>query len=169
MVAFLLDRGLEGIQGLEADTEAEGGGTSLHMAAQGGHFSVVKTLLNHGASLHARTDAMQTPLHKAAYEGHGPCVRLLLGGGADINAQDKEGHGVLHHAAAGGRHAIVDLLCANPELDVFQEDGKGEDAAIMAAKNGFKDLASRISRTMYVQMRRQRIIQAMSAAPSDRQ
>ena len=52
---------------------------------------------------------------------------------------------MLHCAAAGGRHRIVDrLLDRALGVDVAAALPNGEDAAIMAGANGFKDLASKI-------------------------
>jgi hypothetical protein len=58
-------------------------------------------------------------------------------------------------AASGGSHHIVEKLCSNPALNVSIAAtlDNGEDAAILAGKNGFKDLASKITRRVYVEAR----------------
>jgi len=95
---------------------------------------------------------LQTPLHKASFEGHEAVVNLLLDRGSSAAVLDHEGLTPLHHAAAGGRHAVVDRLCQDPLLDVTQESKDGEDAAILASKNGFKELASKLTRHGYIKM-----------------
>ena len=48
--------------------------------------------------------------------------------------------------AAGGRHGIVQCLLDEARgLDVCARAPNGEDAAIMATKSGFSDLASKVS------------------------
>ncbi|XP_075048135.1 GA-binding protein subunit beta-2 isoform X2 [Mixophyes fleayi] len=67
-------------------------GTSpLHLAAQYGHFSTVKVLLQAGISRDARTKVDRTPLHMAAAEGHAHIADLLIKNGADVNANSKFG------------------------------------------------------------------------------
>lgn len=69
-----------------------------------------------------------------------------------------KGYTVLHCAAAGGRHRIVDrLLDRALGVDAAAALPNGEDAAIMAGANGFKDLASKITRRVYVDLRRGRL------------
>lgn len=63
--------------------------TPLHVAAEKGHADIVKTLLRHGADVHARDHGDNaTPLHWAAGENHLETAELLLDHGADPNAVD---------------------------------------------------------------------------------
>ena len=47
------------------------------------------------------------------------------------------------------------LLDESDRLDVCARAPNGEDAAIMATKSGFTDLASKLSRLAYLELRRQ--------------
>ncbi|OCT56159.1 hypothetical protein XELAEV_18001265mg [Xenopus laevis] len=115
-------------------------GTSpLHLAAQYGHFSTVKVLLQAGISRDARTKVDRTPLHMAAADGHAPIVDLLIkvsddykcGGfsrlrvsvhinngyhlwplqnGANVNARDMLEMTALHWATEHSHHDVVHLL-----------------------------------------------------------
>jgi hypothetical protein len=84
----------------------------------------------------------------------------LLDLGVSANVVDHKGYSVLHCAAAGGRHRLVERLCSDKSLrvDIYLTISSGEDAAIMAANNGFKELSSRITRKMYIGLRRRALI-----------
>jgi hypothetical protein len=65
---------------LARDVNITAGTTPLHLAAQNGHATVVKTLLEvRGIATEAVDEFNQTPLLLAASAGHEAVVRLLLG------------------------------------------------------------------------------------------
>jgi ankyrin repeat protein len=131
------------------------GVTALHLAASGGHVSVLRALAAAGGDPHARTPAGQSGLHKACFEGHVSAVEVLLELGVCAARVDAKGYTPLHCAASGGRHRIVDRLCRDASLhvDVRARLPSGEDAAILAANNGFQDLASKLTRLTYIALR----------------
>jgi len=88
---------------------------------------------------------------------------FLLDLGVSANVVDLKGYSVLHCAAAGGRHRIVERLCSDKSLrvDIYLTISSGEDAAIMAANNGFKELSSRITRKMYIGLRRSTLLRLL--------
>ena len=69
-------------------------------AAAERHPDVVKTLIEHGADLQARTRRGFSALHFAAREGDLESAQLLLAAGTDINIRSQPGSG--REAAAGG-------------------------------------------------------------------
>jgi len=102
-------------KGVDVNAKREGGSTSLHGAAEGGHGEIVKLLISAGADLHARTVPMLggggwTPLHSAARQGHREIVELLIANGSDVNSRDSSGKSSLHDAALEGHKEIVELL-----------------------------------------------------------
>lgn len=70
--------------------------TALHIAAQAGYEETVKTLIQIGAMVNARTDTRQTPLHLAAISGQISVVKFLIMSKAKVNANDNESMTPLH-------------------------------------------------------------------------
>lgn len=101
-------------------------GTSpLHLAAQYGHLSTVKVLLQAGISRDARTKVDRTPLHIAAAEGHANIVDVLIRNGASINARDMLEMTSLHWAMEHNRQDVADLLIKNgADLYAYSKFGK---------------------------------------------
>ncbi|XP_077319571.1 GA-binding protein subunit beta-2 [Lithobates pipiens] len=101
-------------------------GTSpLHLAAQYGHLSTVKVLLQAGISRDARTKVDRTPLHIAAAEGHANIVDVLIRNGASINAKDMLEMTSLHWAMEHNRQDVADLLIKNgADLYAYSKFGK---------------------------------------------
>ncbi|DBA13679.1 TPA: hypothetical protein GDO54_018466 [Pyxicephalus adspersus] len=101
-------------------------GTSpLHLAAQYGHTSTVKVLLQAGISRDARTKVDRTPLHIAAAEGHANIVDVLIRNGASINARDMLEMTALHWAMEHNRQDVADLLIKNgADLHAYSKFGK---------------------------------------------
>ncbi|CAH2327156.1 GA-binding subunit beta-2 [Pelobates cultripes] len=101
-------------------------GTSpLHMAAQCGHYSTVKVLLQAGISRDARTKVDRTPLHMAASDGHLHIVDLLVKNGANVNAKDMLEMTALHWATEHSHKDVVELLLKNgADVNAFSKFGK---------------------------------------------
>ncbi len=72
--------------------------TPLHIAAVYGQLKVVELLLEKGATVDARNDAMHTPLHFAAMNKHREVAELLLAKGADPSAKMYGENAPLHLA-----------------------------------------------------------------------
>ena len=83
------------------------GATSLHAAAQGGHFNVVRYLLDNNAFISTFNCAHQTPIQLAAENGHAEVVKILYEAGAVADQT------ALHHAAANNRLEVVKFLLEN--------------------------------------------------------
>jgi uncharacterized protein len=90
--------------------------TPLHIAAQGGHHLVVRTLLQTGAGkagVNSATTTGAAPLHFAAASGSTETVTSLLDNGADVNVREPQwGQTPLMFAAASGRSDVVRVLLA---------------------------------------------------------
>ena len=88
------------------------GETALHAACRGGHWEIVKVLLDAGAHLDPMDANGDTPLLMAALRGHHKVVQVLLDNGANINAVSlRTGYTPVHAAACYGHTAVVQELC----------------------------------------------------------
>lgn len=94
--------------------------TAMHMAAEKGHYSCLKALLNANAECSLPTKFSKTgcytavphpggttPLHLAATYNHVDCVRELIQYGADYNAVDERGRTSLYISAQFGHKECV--------------------------------------------------------------
>lgn len=74
--------------------------TSLMLAAQGGHYAVVRLLLKEGAAINARDARQWTALIVAAESGREAVVRLLVEKGADLKQRCHNGQTAKEHASS---------------------------------------------------------------------
>ncbi|KAE8376114.1 ankyrin repeat-containing domain protein [Aspergillus bertholletiae] len=85
--------GYEGVLLLERGSDQKFKGTEydqeqLLVAAQVGDTSFVNLLLERGADIECKDDALDTPLRVAALKGHDNVAKLLLENGADLEYKD---------------------------------------------------------------------------------
>lgn len=84
--------------------------TPIHSAAAGGHYRIVKMLLELGADPNVREQGGFTPLHAAAQNGDVDTVRILLLGGADLTLKSQDGQIALDLAMEAGHEKASALL-----------------------------------------------------------
>ncbi|KAI1098787.1 ankyrin [Jackrogersella minutella] len=117
------------------------GRTPLHNAAMFGFCDVVKVLLQHGATVDARTWSDSTPLIFAAEKGHVDVIAALLNADANIdsytstNAQHHIFYSPLHKAASLENCDALHLLVAKG-ASVTRRAVSNTSALHIAAKNG---------------------------------
>lgn len=119
-------------------------GPALNAAAQEGHLSMVRLLLDNGANPKAEPGTW-TPLHAVARWGdHGAVAETLLAKGADANAiyigGTSDSETVLHIAAEWGRLEVVKVLLA-AGADVSMRTKSGKTALYLSAAHGHRDVA----------------------------
>ena len=108
----------------------------LHLAAEKGHLSCLKWLLEMGAKINARVRSSTnsaTPLHLAAENGHLECLKCLVELGADVNATNINGETALHLAAYNGHVGCLKTLIES-EADLKFPNKCGETALHIATK-----------------------------------
>jgi ankyrin repeat protein len=121
-VVELLDRQPELV-----DAVAPDGFTPLGLAAFFRHASIVRTLLERGATadLPSQNQLHVTPLQSAAAARSMEIVELLLARGADPNSREGNGFTALHAAADNGQIEMVRLLLDHgADANARAENGK---------------------------------------------
>jgi hypothetical protein len=98
--------------GCPVDEALDNGCTPLLMAAQNGHGTVVRALINAGADVNIMTNESDgtTPLFAAAFMGSETIVRVLIQAGADVNMARDNGTTPLYIAAQNGHEVVVRAL-----------------------------------------------------------
>jgi ankyrin repeat protein/acetoin utilization deacetylase AcuC-like enzyme len=128
---------------------SEEGASPLHLALLNAHPSVVKVLLQAGASLVDEFEGSK-PIHLSlemcgtdAYRDR--CfesLKLLINCHTDVNTQDRQGRTAAHIAAFKGSAAALSLLTTQ-DLDILLED-EGGKLATHRAVEGHQDESLRV-------------------------
>ena len=105
----------EAVERLLSGADGESRHRALALAAQHGHASAVRLLLQAGEDPNrynpAGCHAHSTPLHQAALAGHAAVVRMLVEGGARLDLKDTVHHGTPSDwASFAGQSEIADYL-----------------------------------------------------------
>ncbi|KAI9148347.1 Non-reducing end alpha-L-arabinofuranosidase BoGH43A [Paramyrothecium foliicola] len=124
------------VKRMQIDSEDAVSKTLLLSAAQKGHDTVVKLLLeNSNVDVNVRTVYGDTSLGLAAKEGHNTVIRLLLSRrNIDVNAVDGFNRTPLLWAAANGHYIAMELLVGTGRVDVNLKDTLGRTALSWAAE-----------------------------------
>lgn len=128
-------------RGADTDARREDDWSILHEAAKLGNHSVVRELLEAGASMVFTSDGVH-PLHVASEHGHSEVVKVFLGVGVDVDVQDtvspgdaRYGETSLHLAISHGRvEAAKTLLLAGALPD--SKNGYHETPLHLATARG---------------------------------
>ncbi|MEI8124437.1 MAG: ankyrin repeat domain-containing protein [Parachlamydiaceae bacterium] len=101
-------------QGADVSRADLKGDCPIHAATRKQSLTVVKTLVDHGASVDQKqglfSDVRQAPMHIAAINGSIDIIEFLLSKEADPNIQDSNGDTPLHYAVINNQQAVVSLL-----------------------------------------------------------
>jgi ankyrin repeat protein len=124
----------------------EVGRSLLVMAAQLGHESACRMLLDAGLPVDEPDLDNKTALHLAAFNGHPTIVECLLARGADISKAAVDGKSVLHWSITGRKcPATCQMLVAaglSPSLSASTGDGRyltpAQYAIVMDAHEVFR-------------------------------
>ncbi len=119
------------------------GKTALYIAAQGGNSTIIKMLLDAGASPNSSCITAQgktgTPLFMAIYRKHTEIVDMFISAEAFIHVSDSSGVTPLMVASYSGSLEIVEkLLACDAPVNAQNEDGW--TALMFAAQEGYKEI-----------------------------
>lgn len=92
------------------------GFTPLIIAAYNNQPGMVRTLIAHGADLHAGDASGNTAMMGASFKGYLDIVEQLVAAGADVNQRNGQGATALTFAATFGQLTIAELLIRNGAL-----------------------------------------------------
>ena len=134
------------------DRQRDTGHTAVHLAALGGHLSVLKILVKNKAQVNTRGGQLNgTALHVAAAEGHQPVVEWLLDNGADPRAKTNEGATALEVACEMGYEGIVRAFLERDIGEIgVDPDGnpnEGMKALEVACKTGHEGIVRTLLET----------------------
>lgn len=123
--------------GANIKSKTSAGLNSLHLAASGGHVSVVQFLLDRGVPIDDVDDAQKTALIWAIEKQHLDVVKLLLASGAEINYSSKRAWLPLHLAAKNDMTELVEILIG-AGADINQEDSCQQETPLHYAAQAGK-------------------------------
>ncbi|TYZ59548.1 hypothetical protein PybrP1_013049, partial [[Pythium] brassicae (nom. inval.)] len=112
--------------GADANAHVKRSRAPLRVSADAGFTKIVTLLLENGADIEARSDAVPrlTALHFAALKGHRDTVAALLGRGASVDASTTHLWTPLHYAARHGHEGVVvELLSRGASVHARSADG----------------------------------------------
>ena len=121
------------------DTTRTAGRSLLSRAAEIGHESIAKHLLDHNASKDLKDKKGRTPLSYAASNGHAAVVRTLLDHNSSTETEDQYGKTPLWYAAERGDDSIVKMLLEN-KTAINSQNVNGRTLLGLAAENGHETI-----------------------------
>lgn len=130
--ATLTDQGSMARVG-EMDIE---GRTPLILAAQEGHWSTVKLLLDRRSPIDHRAYDGHSALSAAFLESHTDVAELLMKRGADTDVRDSEGRPLLYLLVLDGRLDMAVLLIGKGGVPLESRDSEGRTALQVASWQG---------------------------------
>jgi ankyrin repeat protein len=130
--------------------DKDGSSTPLYYAAYGGHFSIVKQLINKNANVNSQNIKKQTPLYIAAENGQLNIAKYLIKKQADVKLEASEQYTPIYIAALKGHTDIVELLIVHGALNEDAADVPVEKTPLYAAiDKGHRDIVELLIKHKY--------------------
>jgi hypothetical protein len=105
----------------------------IHIAAQNGHFDLLKLLLERGADANAKNGKDNTPLHMAIGYDYYECGQLLLKHGADVT--------ICNTSGVSGDRGLEGDKCFGMAAFVSAEKSKSPEDMLAALKMCLRDIS----------------------------
>jgi ankyrin repeat protein len=118
--------------------------TSLHLASQNGHLSIVEVLLEYGANINARNKEGNTALEISCRKGYFEISKVLINNYTSISIQDDvdqraQNDHPLHVACHEGAHEVVKLLLLKgATIDII--NSQDQNCLDIAIRQGHRDV-----------------------------
>jgi hypothetical protein len=96
--------------GADPKRKSKDGLSPIHLAVAGGHLSVLKSLVMHGARLDVTDSNGRTPLHIAVITRHSSVIPFLVSHGAPLDAKDIDGYTAMQLATQQDAENLSDTL-----------------------------------------------------------
>ncbi|KAH8424125.1 ankyrin repeat domain-containing protein [Aspergillus melleus] len=122
------------------DNDTNGWLSTLHLAVQKGHDSIIRVLLERNMDCNDPDSDGLTPLMHATIQGHERAVALLLSHGACAGKVDHLQRSVLHWAVLHRRDALLKIMldrCSGEWRLIDGYDGAGRTPLHVAVEIGF--------------------------------
>ncbi|KAE8594456.1 hypothetical protein XENTR_v10019648 [Xenopus tropicalis] len=87
-----------------------------------------------------QAESIDNPLHEAAKRGNVSWLRECLENRVGVNGLDKAGSTALYWGCHGGHKDVVDLLLAQPNIELNQQNKLGDTSLHAAAWKGYADI-----------------------------
>ncbi|XP_029981407.1 ankyrin repeat domain-containing protein 50 [Sphaeramia orbicularis] len=118
------------------------GRTPLILAAQEGHLSTVRLLLDRRSPIDHRAYDGHSALSAALLEGHVEVAELLMRRGADTDVRDAEGRPLLYLLVLESRLEMATLLIEKGGVPLESRDSEGRTALHVASWQGCADIVT---------------------------
>ena len=106
--------------------------TSLMLASQRGHASIVEMLVRAGAQVDAKTYQDSTSLMLACKRKHLNVAKILVASGTELKLKDSKNRTVLETATRRGHEAFIRILTDSGQIRLMQDVSRRERNLEMA-------------------------------------
>ena len=120
------------------------GGTPFMFASLGGHTKIMQHLATLKVNINAKGANGWSATTIAAAKGYTPALILLMELGADINAPDVYNWTPLMRAVDNRHGKAVDVILADPRVELDHQDESGNTALHHAASNADADMIRKL-------------------------
>ena len=110
------------------------GWAAVHLAASKGHDTIVRFLIERGATLQLTGNTQSTAVQIAAEYGHMATVRLLLAAGAKVYGEAESIGSLLARIEQNGHHSITNLLLWHTFISKVADSGRNWPLLSLATK-----------------------------------